>query len=105
MAKELLYTGRIVYAQEALRIGLMNHVVPATSLMDKAKELAGTIASNYPQAVQGTKRLLIENLGMSWSGMHENEKTARRSTYKGQSIEEGFREFIARKGRPTGPQS
>ena len=44
MAKELLLTARVVRAEESLRIGLLNHLVPAEELMDKAIELANLIA-------------------------------------------------------------
>ncbi|QAA31148.1 short-chain-enoyl-CoA hydratase [Clostridium manihotivorum] len=51
-AKELIYTGDMVNAAEALRIGLVNKVVPLESLMDEAKALAKKIAANAPIAVK-----------------------------------------------------
>ena len=39
IAKELLFTARVVEADEAHRIGLLNHLVPAEQLMDKAMEI------------------------------------------------------------------
>jgi len=54
--KELLFTGRIVNAPEALDWGLVNHVVPADKLMEKAMELAGMIAANGPMAVRQAKK-------------------------------------------------
>ena len=99
MAKELLYTGRVVPAEEAHRIGLLNHLVPSENLMDKAVELGRTIAANYPTSVQGTKTLINENIGMSWHEMQQREKVGRMTTYRGPTVEEGFKEFIARKGR------
>jgi enoyl-CoA hydratase len=54
--KELLFTGRIIKADEALAWGLVNHVVPAAQLMDKALELARLIAANGPIAVQQAKK-------------------------------------------------
>jgi len=101
MAKELLYTGRVVYAEEAQKIGLLNHLVPSNTLLDKAMELGRTIAANYHVSVQGTKSLINEAIGMSWHGMQENEKMARMTTYKGPAVEEGFKDFIARKGRTS----
>ena len=59
-AKELLYTGRVVEAEEAYRLGLLNHLVPSDQLMDKAMELAQTIAANHPRSVQGVKSLIQE---------------------------------------------
>lgn len=55
MAKQLIYTGKPVKADEALRIGLVNAVVPQAELMDKAMELADQIAANAPLAVKAAK--------------------------------------------------
>ncbi len=55
MAKQLIYTGKPIKADEALRIGLVNAVVPQAELMDKAMELANQIAANAPLAVKAAK--------------------------------------------------
>ena len=54
--KELLYTGRMIDAGEAHAWGLVNHVVPAGELMDKALELARMICANGPIAVRQVKK-------------------------------------------------
>ena len=51
-AKELIYTGDIIRADEALRIGLVNKVVPLENLIEEAKALAAKIIANAPIAVQ-----------------------------------------------------
>jgi enoyl-CoA hydratase len=56
MALELLTTGRQVKADEALAIGLANHVVPAAGLMAKGMELARMIAAKGPVAVRLAKQ-------------------------------------------------
>lgn len=61
-AKELLYTGDFIDAQEAYRLGLVNKVVPVEQLMDEAKALAQKIAQNPPLAVKFAKRAV--NVGM-----------------------------------------
>lgn len=58
MASELIYTGRRVRAEEALRIGLVNSVHEPEMLMDFALELARSIAANSPTAVRASKRLV-----------------------------------------------
>jgi enoyl-CoA hydratase len=57
-AAEMIYTGRHVHADEALRIGLVNAVHPLDQLMTAAREMAEQIASNSPVAVQASKRLI-----------------------------------------------
>lgn len=57
-AKELVYTARVIRAEEALSIGLVNQVYPAEELMDKAMEMAGLIAANSGSAVSKAKEAL-----------------------------------------------
>jgi enoyl-CoA hydratase/carnithine racemase len=59
-ATELALTGEMIDAAEALKIGLVSHVVADDQLMAKAKAVAGKIAANPPHAVRMTKRLLRE---------------------------------------------
>ena len=61
-AKELIFTAKIIDAEEALRIGLVNQVVPNESLMDTAMEMADDIAQNAQIAVRQSK--LAINKGM-----------------------------------------
>lgn len=59
-AKELLLTGRRVYANEALKIGLVNRVVPKDKLMEEAIALARLIASKPAHCIRAIKELLRE---------------------------------------------
>lgn len=61
VAKELIYSAWRIDAQEAYRIGLVNHVYPQENLMEEAMKLATRIAKNAPLAVQAAKRV-INNL-------------------------------------------
>ena len=61
-AKELIFTGELIEAEEAYRVGLVNKVVPVDQLMDEAKALARKIAENPPLAVRFAKRAI--NAGM-----------------------------------------
>lgn len=99
MAKELLFTARVVHAEEALRIGLLNHLVPADQLMDKAMELAQLIAANDPRMVQGVKDLLIDDIGAPWRDHYDNELEAQKVKLAPTPVLEGFKPFLDRKGR------
>ena len=99
IAKELLFSARVVDAEEAYRIGLLNHLVSSNELMPKALEIAGQIAANDPRMVQGIKELMLEDVGNSWRWMYDNESAAQKGRLKATPVEEGFAEFIARKGR------
>lgn len=57
-AAEIAFTGRTLSAEESLELGLINEVVPADQLMDRAKEMAGEIAANAPLAVRAIKRMM-----------------------------------------------
>jgi methylglutaconyl-CoA hydratase len=58
LARDLLLTGRIISAEEALRIGLVTEIVPALKLADKARELALELLNASPMSLVFTKRLL-----------------------------------------------
>jgi len=65
-AAELLFTGRVIDADEAVSIGLVSRVVPHDELLPAARALAGTIAANPPLAVQRIKQGLREALDPDW---------------------------------------
>ncbi|MGB9073667.1 MAG: enoyl-CoA hydratase-related protein [Terriglobales bacterium] len=61
IARDLLLTGRIFDAEEALRIGLLNEIVPPEKLMDRARGLAAQLMENSPLSLAYTKRLLTDH--------------------------------------------
>ena len=65
VAKELLLTGRPMDAEEALKWGLVNRVVPADQLREAALELAAETAKGAPLALQGFKEVMVYIDGMS----------------------------------------
>jgi enoyl-CoA hydratase len=97
-AKELLYTGRPVRAEEAERIGLLNQVVPSAQLRDAAIAMAKQISENDPRMVQGIKRLLDDGVGTLWRERFDAEQNARKNKLKANSPREGFKAFLDRKG-------
>jgi methylglutaconyl-CoA hydratase len=60
-ARDLLLTGRIFGAEEAQRMGLINEIVPADKLLDRARELAALLIENSPASLRATKQLLTDH--------------------------------------------
>lgn len=100
IAKELLFSGRIVEAEEAYRIGLLNHLVPCAELRDKTMWLASLIAKNRREAVMGVKALLLQDMGRTLEEQWANERNYTTHVVRGAKAEAAFPEFIARRGRP-----
>jgi enoyl-CoA hydratase len=99
MAKELLFTGRVVQAEECYRIGLLNHLVPSDQLRAKTMEIATTIAGNRHESVMGVKELLIKDMGCDLHQQWDHERVFTTEKVKGYGVEQAFPEFLARKGR------
>src|SRR5467141_2285429 len=99
IAKELLFSGREVKAEEAQRIGLLNHLVPCAELRDKTLWLATMIAKNRRQSVMGVKALLLQGMGRDLEQQWKNERDYTTNVARPAKAEDAFPEFIARKGR------
>ena len=104
VAKELLFSARTVEAEEAHRLGLLNHLVPCAQLREKTMELARMIAGNQRQAVMGVKALLLRQMGRSLEEQWAMEQDYTTNVVRGARAEEAFPGFIARKGKPLSPQ-
>ncbi|HEY7151447.1 MAG TPA: enoyl-CoA hydratase-related protein [Solirubrobacterales bacterium] len=65
-AMEMIITGRPVDAQEALRIGLANEVVPTGTALDRALELAHEIAALPQGAIRSDKETMVRNVGRTY---------------------------------------
>ena len=101
-AKELLFTARIVEAEEAYRIGLLNHLVPRSQLRAKTMEIANMIAGNHRGAVTGVKALLLEQQAESLAGRWEAEFRYTSQVMRNAKAKDAFPEFLARKGISAG---
>ena len=67
-AKEMIYTGKVIRADEALRIGLVNAVYEPEELMDKAMEMAGMMLKNAPVAISLAKQSINEGYDLDADG-------------------------------------
>jgi len=105
IAKELLFSARVVEAEEAHRIGLLNHLVPCGQLRQKTLELATMIAGNKRESVRGVKALLLQHMGKTLEEQWAGERDYTTRVVRGARAEEAFPEFIARHGRALRPES
>ncbi len=77
-AMELLFTGQEIDAEEALRLGLIDRILPEEELLSAARVLAATIAANAPLAVQAVKEATRRSLGASFQeGLNISENLSR----------------------------
>ena len=96
MAKQLLYTARNIDAAEALRIGLVNAVVPQAELMDTALKMANTIAKNAPIAVRACTKAVNEGMQVSIDKAVEIEEKLFGDCFETHDQVEGMACFLSR---------
>jgi methylglutaconyl-CoA hydratase len=97
IARDLLLTGRLFDAAEALRMGLINEIVAAEGLMNRARQLAAQLMENSPASLLYTKRLLSETAGADLDAQIEaavRENAAIRSTA---DFREGISSFLEKR--------
>jgi len=96
-ARDLLLTGRIIGADEAARIGLINEIVAPENLLAKAGELAAMLLENGPASLHATKRLLTDHARAELDAQIEaavRENAAIRSTA---DFREGVSSFLEKR--------
>ena len=96
MAKQLLYTARNIDAAEALRIGLVNAVIPQAELLDAALKMAGQIAKNAPIAVRACKKAVNEGMQVSIDKAVEIEEKLFGDCFETHDQVEGMACFLSR---------
>jgi enoyl-CoA hydratase len=99
VAKELLFTGRLVEAEEAARIGLLNRQVPSTELMTTAMEMGRQIAGNDDDAVQAVREIMVSEIGLSWRDMLRREAEVVARSVDSPPAEKSFSGFLKRKAK------
>ncbi|MFH0799943.1 MAG: enoyl-CoA hydratase-related protein [Pseudomonadota bacterium] len=73
-ARELIFTGRIIDAREALEWGIVSRVVPQAELMPEARKLAAEIAGNGPVAIAAAKSLVVRGMNLGLESALDNER-------------------------------
>lgn len=97
MAKEMIYTGRTVKADEAFRIGLVNHVYPLEELINEALKLAQKIARNAPIAIRHSKKAINDGLQMSIEQGLDLEAQLFGECFKSSDQKEGMAAFLEKR--------
>jgi enoyl-CoA hydratase len=96
-AADLLFTGRIVDAEEALALRLVSRVVPHDDLLPTALALAADIAANPPLAVQRLKRGLREALDPDWAALGRWVSESLGELFTTEDHKEGVRAFLEKR--------
>jgi enoyl-CoA hydratase len=97
VAMEMLLTGRILDAEEALRWGLVTHVVPSGTSMAKAREVAEVICGNGPLAVAHAKASVIETGWLPEAEAQPIEMTHVLPVMRSADAKEGMRAFAEKR--------
>lgn len=96
-AMEMILTGKSISAEEAYRIGLVNHVVPAESVMDEARKVANEIASKPTISVRAAKEAILKAQDTSIDVGLEFERKAFYMLFATEDGKEGMKAFLEKR--------
>jgi len=96
-AMELLLTGDLISADEALKIGFLNYVVPADQLLKKAMEIAEKIAANGPLAVRAIRKSARACLGLPEKDALRIENEISGPVFQTEDAREGPKAFMEKR--------
>lgn len=93
-ARELIYSGDMITAEQALAIGLVNAVFPTAELIPRAREAAAKIASRGPLAVAAAKRVLLRGESLDLAAANELEAQAFAALFGSEDQKAGMKAFL-----------
>ena len=96
-AMEMILTGKPISADEAFRIGLVNHVVPPESLMEEAKKLATDIALKPPISIRSAKEAILRAQDTTLEVGLEFERKAFYMLFATEDGKEGMKAFLEKR--------
>lgn len=96
-AKEIMYTGEPLSADEALRIGLVNQVVPSREGMTAAYQMAQKIAGYSLQALSRIKKVVDEGMEQNFGPALEREAHLFGEVFQTEDVKEGVQAFIEKR--------
>lgn len=97
MAKQLIYTGRNIKADEALRVGLVNAVYTIEELLPAAEKMAAGIAKNAPIAVRNCKKAINEGLDVDMDTAIVMEEKLFGDCFESYDQKEGMTAFLEKR--------
>ena len=96
-AMELILTGRLFTAQEALALGLVNKVVPSGQLMEEARALGAAVAAKPPLAVRAAKEAVLKSFETTLSEGLNFERKSFYMLFASQDQKEGMKAFLEKR--------
>ncbi len=96
-ALEMLYTGKRIDAHDALRLGLVDYVVPMNQLIPKCEEIAAEIFKSAPLAVQKIKQVALRGLDLPLADGLRLERDAYQWLTGTEDADEGARAFAEKR--------
>ncbi|HSR13616.1 MAG TPA: enoyl-CoA hydratase-related protein [Thermodesulfobacteriota bacterium] len=96
-AKEIIYADERINAQEALRLGLVERVVPKGQAVEEAKKLMKKIMTKGPVAIRMAKKAINEGLGMSLRGGLDLEVACQAVCFDSDDKNEGAKAFLEKR--------
>jgi enoyl-CoA hydratase len=97
VARELIYTGKMINAEEALRVGLANAVFEPDELLAAAAKTAAEIASKGPLAVAAAKRLIRDGVDLALPEANRLEQAAFGEAFGTEDQSEGMGAFLEKR--------
>ena len=97
LANEMIVSGKMVDATEALRIGLVNHVVALTDLLDKCDEVALQILKNGPNAIAQSLKCINGSIGLDLESGLKMEVTRFSELFSTDETKEGLSAFVEKR--------
>lgn len=96
-AMEMILTGKPISVEEAQRLGLVNKVVPAETLMEEAKKVANEIATKPPIAIRAAKEAILRAADTTLELGLEFERKAFYMLFATEDQKEGMQAFIEKR--------
>lgn len=96
-AMDLLLTGRMIDAEEAVGIGLVNRIVPADAVRDEAIRTAASIAANSPPAVQAVKQQIANMISAEPTAVEAAEQALGDAVRASSEFQEGVSAFLEKR--------